>query len=188
MFPRKSHASFLKGVLIGASLLFVLIFGIFLFTKSPPVPEVIKEYQWLDLPLETKHTKRKSDTNQCIINSKHNVLIPGRRFLLIVLSHDDKSERKAKQWCMCRPWTRMLRLTSSVFFESIVYQDIASILDTESTPPGVQPLDYVALASYRSVQMLPVEKLQTLLHLLDASKVFVTLDNHILDRISSLTL
>ena len=183
---RKGHATFLKGALTGASLLFVLSVGIFLFTKSP-VPEVKQGYQWLDLPLEPKHSKRKSDTNQCIINSKHNVLLPGRRFLLIVLSHDDKSEQKAKRWCICRPWTRMIRVTSSVFFESIVYNDIMSILDAESTSSGAhhQPVDYVALASYRSVQMLPVEKLQALLHLLDASKVTITI--HIFDRIQSLT-
>ena len=169
MFPRK-HASFLKGVLTSAFLLFVLTVGIYLLTKSP-VPEVLQEYQWLELTMDAKHTKRKSDTIQCIINSKHDILLPGRRFLLIVLSHDEKSERKAKRWCMCRPWTRMLRVTSSVFFESMVYKDITSILDAESR---VQPLDYVALASYRSVQMLPVEKLQTLLHLLEASKVCIT--------------
>lgn len=33
-------------------------------------------------------------------------LLPGKAFLLLVLSHDDKSERIAKSWCQCKPWTR----------------------------------------------------------------------------------
>jgi len=53
----------------------------------------------------------------------------------------------------------VVRITTTPFFESVVYRDIVTLLAREG------PVDYVALATYRSVQMLPLEKLHALLHL-----------------------
>ena len=102
--------------------------------------------------------------SRCRDHAKYAILVPGIKFSLFVLSHDDNSEKSARLWCSCRPWARPIRIyESSRFFESIVYQNLSYYLGNNNE---WRTLDYLAFASYRSVQMLPVEKLQSHLFLM----------------------
>jgi hypothetical protein len=85
------------------------------------------------------------------------ILVPGVNFIVYVLSHDDASEATAKIWCECRSWARPLRIPeSTVYFESTVYRSVLPKIIHEW-----RHYDYIGLVTYRSIKMLPIEKLQS---------------------------
>lgn len=97
----------------------------------------------------------------CNENAKYQHVAPRNvKFLLYVIYHDATSERAARIWCECRPWARPIFITSTKFFESIVYKENLPSLAKEW-----ESFDYVGLATYRSVKELPMDKLVSHLRL-----------------------
>ena len=97
----------------------------------------------------------------CNENGKYRRVTPqGVNFILYVIYHDATSERAARIWCECRPWARPIFIKSTRFFESIVYKDnLPSLVEEWNS------VDYIGLATYRSVKELPMDKLVSHLRL-----------------------
>jgi len=86
--------------------------------------------------------------------------VQGIKFRLYVISHDDKSYDIAQQWTQCKPWATVVRIPTSLFFESIVYKEILPQLTSEW-----EGLDFVGIATYRSLKFSPMEKMKAYLEL-----------------------
>jgi hypothetical protein len=82
-------------------------------------------------------------------------LVPELKFKLYIISHDDASYATAKQWSTCKPWAEILRIPSTTFFESIIYKDILP-----SRVDEWKDLDYVGIATYRSLKFSPLEMIK----------------------------
>lgn len=87
-------------------------------------------------------------------------LVHGVRFLLYVISHDDKSFEIASRYCRCKPWTRILQIPSTPFFESIIYDELLQQRRAEW-----EGMDFVGVSTYRSLKFAPLDKLKALLEL-----------------------
>lgn len=86
--------------------------------------------------------------------------VQGIKFRLYVISHDDKSYATAMQWTQCKPWATVVRIPTSSFFESIVYKEVLPQLASEW-----EGLDFVGIATYRSLKFSPLEKMKAYLEL-----------------------
>jgi len=86
--------------------------------------------------------------------------VQGIKFRLYVISHDEKSHKVATEWVRCKPWASVVKIPTTVFFESIVYKEVL--------PPLVkdwEELDFVGIATYRSLKFAPLEKMKASLEL-----------------------
>lgn len=87
-------------------------------------------------------------------------LISGIKFKLYVISHDEKSHTVASEWTRCKPWATVVRIPTTKFFESIVYKEVLPALVSDW-----EGLDFVGIATYRSLKFSPLEKIKTSLEL-----------------------
>ncbi len=86
--------------------------------------------------------------------------VQGIKFRLYVISHDEKSYKVATEWVRCKPWATVVQIPTTVFFESIVYKEVL--------PPLLkdwEELDFVGVATYRSLKFAPLEKMKASLEL-----------------------
>lgn len=94
-------------------------------------------------------SKHNIESINCLRNIADEVLIPDIKFLLYVICHDDESERVSQIWAECRPWAVVIKIPTTPFFESIAYRTSLPFLVHEW-----EKLDYVAMATYRSVHIM----------------------------------
>lgn len=87
-------------------------------------------------------------------------LVPNIKFLLYIISHDDASYQVALKWSRCKPWTRVVRISSTVYFESIIYKEYLPAHAAEW-----EALDFVGIATYRSLKFASLEKIKSYLEL-----------------------
>ena len=85
-------------------------------------------------------------------------LVPGIKFILYIISHDDASHETALKWSTCKPWAKVVRIPTTVYFESIVYKEILPGLESEWSE-----MDFVGISTYRSLKFSPMDKIKTLL-------------------------
>lgn len=90
-------------------------------------------------------------------------LIPHIRFKLYIITHDEKSQRIAERWSQCAPWTEIIHIESTVFFESIVFQHILPTLASKEN--SWNNYDYIGIATYKTLKMTSMEKLKAYLEL-----------------------
>jgi hypothetical protein len=107
-------------------------------------------------------SKLNLNSNNQIMDAKY--FIPNVKFILYVISHDDKSFQLASDWSKCMPWAKVINITSTIFFESIIYQQNLPMLEEE----WIQ-YDFIGIATYKSVQHFTIEKLKMSLELLSSS-------------------
>lgn len=92
--------------------------------------------------------------------TQHDSFIPGIKFVLYILSHDELSFNVAVAWSKCKPWTKVIKLTSTVYFESYAYKEVYPQLISEW-----ESMDFVGIVTYRSLKFIPLEKLKAYLEL-----------------------
>jgi hypothetical protein len=92
----------------------------------------------------------------------HFNLVPHIRFRLYIIAHNDFSVDIAQQWSRCMPFVEILRIENTPFFESYAY---ATILSDKERQKEWSELDFVGLATYKSLKFLSIEKLEAYLQL-----------------------
>ncbi len=92
--------------------------------------------------------------------------IPRIKFKLYIIVHDEKSQGIAESWSQCAPWVEILRIDSTVFFESIAYKNNFPFIATREK--SWQNLDYVGIATYKTLKVTSMEKLKAYLELASA--------------------
>lgn len=71
----------------------------------------------------------------------------GTRSILYLIAHDNHSEKIARKFIHCQePWIKVIRINSTVFFESIMYRDVLPQLQHEW-----ENYDYVITGTYKTV-------------------------------------
>ena len=83
-------------------------------------------------------------------------LVPNINFKLYIISHDAHSMEIAKNWSYCMPFVDHILIDSSPFFESWVY---ATILSQPSIQSTWENLDFIGLATYKSLKFVTLEKM-----------------------------
>jgi hypothetical protein len=114
---------------------------------------------------------------ECAASVSKMDLIPNIKFIMYIISHDSKSFDVASQWSKCKPWARVVQIPTSPFFESIVYKESILTLKHEW-----ESMDFVGIATYRSLKFSPLEKLKLYLELAyhkpyDAVPLYTTGEN-----------
>lgn len=103
----------------------------------------------------------KSVDHKCVGSYDQEVaFIPGVKFLLYILTHDERSYSIAVDWCKCMPWARVMNISSTKFFESIAYSEVF----LKTTGEWLH-LDRVGIATYKTLKYLPIEKLKAYIEL-----------------------
>jgi hypothetical protein len=92
--------------------------------------------------------------------SENNYFISPIKFRLYIIAHDKFSSEIANKWSECMPFASVLIIPKSHFFESIIYKEILPNLANEW-----ENLDFVGIATYKSLKFVPLEKLKASLEL-----------------------
>jgi hypothetical protein len=112
----------------------------------------------------TSKSKRKKMNNRAIdyycaknlfLSQNDNFISPNIKFRLFIIAHNSFSQDIAEKWSKCMPFAKIIRIPTTVFFESIVYQRLLYSLRDEW-----KHLDLVGLATYKSLKFSPLEKLK----------------------------
>jgi len=119
-------------------------------------------------PPHKKYNKKyvRSLNHSCVTPTKtqnftNNIdFVPNIKFLLYIICHDEKSQEIARKWSKCMPWSRVVVVPSTVYFESAAYATVFPSLSHEW-----RGLDYVGVATYKSLKFLSLEKLKMSLEL-----------------------
>jgi hypothetical protein len=86
--------------------------------------------------------------------------IEGIKFKLYIISHDDISFEIAKKWSRCMPWTEIVRITNTNFFESIIYKEYFP-----KNEKKWENFDFIGLCTYKSIKYISLKKLKASLEL-----------------------
>lgn len=95
-------------------------------------------------------------------NGPHKSLVPNINFTLYVIAHDSYSLGIAQKWSLCMPFVKILKIPSTIFFESFAYSSVLSDLTEQAT---WDQLDFVGIATYKSLKFVSIEKLTAYIEL-----------------------
>ena len=98
--------------------------------------------------------------NNRLPSPNDNFLSPTIRFRLYIIAHDSFSQGIAEKWSKCVPFAKIITIPTTVFFESIVYQNLLHSLRDEW-----KHLDLIGVATYKSLKFSPLEKLKAYIEL-----------------------
>lgn len=131
---------------------FVLLIQLYLYGRSYFISGNKKR------PAEPAYEKHVTHMCADMAMSPPKELVPGVKFVLYIISHDDKSFEIATQYSKCKPWARVVRIPTSVFMESAIYGE--TLMSRKEEWQGV---DFVGISTYRSLKFAPLDKLKLLL-------------------------
>ena len=95
-----------------------------------------------------------------LLSHNDNYISPHIKFRLYIIVHNSFSQEIAEKWSNCMPFVTIIRIPTTFFFESIVYQRSLYTLRDEW-----KHLDLVGLATYKSLKFSPLEKLKAYIEL-----------------------
>jgi hypothetical protein len=98
--------------------------------------------------------------NSSAETSVERVFLHYLKFKLYILAHDDFSYEIASKWSRCMPFAEILRIPTTMFFESIIYKELLP-----SRRSDWADLDFVGVATYKSLKFVSLEKLKAYLEL-----------------------
>ena len=98
--------------------------------------------------------------NILLVSKNESNISPDIKFRLYIIAHNSFSQEIAEKWSSCMPFAKIIRIPTTVFFESIVYQRLLYSLRDEW-----KHLDLVGLATYKSIKFSPLEKLKAYIEL-----------------------
>ena len=136
----------------------IVVFAIFL-------PSIFLLSQSFSLVGQKRKQKRpyiKSVSYECAKTSnetvdKHLDLVPGIQYKLYIISHNSHSLDIAKNWSNCMPFVEHILIESSPFFESWAY---ATILNQPQIQKSWDNLDFIGIATYKSLKFVSIEKMK----------------------------
>lgn len=79
------------------------------------------------------------------------------KFRLYIIAHNDFSVGIAEKWSKCMPFVEIIRIQSTPFFESYVF---ASLFSNKALQQEWKQLDFIGLATYKSLKFVSIEKLE----------------------------
>ena len=116
------------------------------------LPNVSKRYDWEATIIVNKYCR--------CVNTTHQDFVPGIKFRIYIITHDSFSSSVAQKWIACKPWAREIRISTTKFFESYAYTEELVDLISE-----MRAVEFVGLATYRSLKFVSLEKMKCYLEL-----------------------